>query len=233
VTEPMGPSEAERQWALDRTLRAYSRYANGPEAGRWEAQDHGSRLALQARDRWLIQELAGRSPLLDLGCGDGNLALALAAAGYQPTSYVGVDLLPERVAIAESRVPWGTFHVAAADRLPLDDSSFDAVAAVTTLSSIPPELLPPVAREIGRVLRTGGVLVVYDLRFRNPGNPDVRPIAGSELRRLFPAWSIRSESMTLLPPLARTRLGGGSRRYRALTRFPFLRSHAGSVLTRP
>lgn len=223
----------EREAALERTRRAYRRYESGPESQRWTAREPGSRLALEERNAWLVQELAGRRVVLDIGCGDGNLALTLAGAGARPLEYIGTDLLPKRIDVARSRVPWGSFHVGSADILPLGDATVDAVAAVTTLSSIPTELLPAVAAEIARVLMPGGRLVVYDLRYPSPGNPDVHPVGSGDLKRLFQGWPIRSRTLTLLPPLARSRLGGGPRRYGMLTALPWLRSHAGSVLTRP
>ena len=225
--------DTEREAALERTRQAYRRYESGSQSRRWAAREPGSRLALEERNAWLVQALAGRNVVLDIGCGDGNLALTLDRAGVRPAAYIGTDLLPERIDAARSRVPWGTFHVGSADSLPLGDASVDAVAAVTTLSSIPAELLPAVAAEIARVLMPGGRLVVYDMRYRSPGNPDVHPVRSDDLSRLFRDWPIRSRTMTLLPPLARSALGGSPRRYGFLTSLPWLRSHAGSVLTRP
>ena len=121
-----------------------------------------------------------------------------------------------------------------ADRIQLADEVVDAAAALTLLSSVPDDWFRGrVAAEIGRVLRPGGRLVVYDLRYPSPRNRAVRPVTRRALAGLFPGWAIESRTMTLLPPLMRSPLAASPRRYRALTALPFLRSHLGAVLTKP
>src|SRR5262245_49451126 len=56
------------------------------------------------RRRGLEREL-----VIDLGCGSGILAQAVADAGYD---VLGIDLSPAMIALARERVPGGTFRVA-------------------------------------------------------------------------------------------------------------------------
>ena len=60
-----------------------------------------------------------------------------------------------------------------------------------------------VAREMRRVLASGGALLWYDFRYNNPQNPNVRGIAPREIRELFPDCSVELERVTLAPPIAR------------------------------
>ena len=192
---------------------------------------------LAERESWLLGAL-GRAiagTLIDVGCGDANLARAIERASGRPHGYVGIDLLPGRIAVARTSVPWAALAVASADALPIHDGAADAVVASTLFSSLrTTEQRAAVAREIARTLKPGGRVVVYDLRYPSPANRAVRPVAVVELQRLFGGLQLVSaRSLTLVPPLARSPFGGGARRYRTLGRIPMLRSHVGVVLERP
>ena len=54
-----------------------------------------------------------------------------------------------------------------------------------------------------RVLRPGGHILWYDLRFSNPARAAVRGLNRDAIRKLFPGCSIRFETTTLAPPLSR------------------------------
>ncbi len=188
---------------------------------------------LAEREDWLVENLTDAATVVELGCGDGNLALALESGGARPDRYVGVDLLDDRIAAAIERVPWGEFHVASAAGLPVGDETVDAVAAATMLSSMPLAMRPGVYREVDRVLRPGGRFVVYDLRVANPLNPATHPVSLAELRAGFEGWALGARRLTLLPPLARSRLTAPSAIYRVLDAIPWLHSHIGAVLLKP
>ena len=71
-----------------------------PEAAMWDDVEHGSYVA----DLPLWAELAeGRDPVLDLGCGNGRVALDLAGRGHEVTALDNdPDVLAELVARAEA-----------------------------------------------------------------------------------------------------------------------------------
>lgn len=99
--------------------------------------------------------------VLDVGCGDGTLARAFSASGG--ARVIGCDADARMIARAVQRqdASCPAFLVADAAQLPFADASFDVVSIVTVLAFIPE---PGAAlREIVRVLRPGGTLVLGDL----------------------------------------------------------------------
>lgn len=118
-----------------------------------------------ALEQDLILDLVG-SPVglhvLDVGCGDGVLALKLAARGARAT---GVDVSSRMIEVAERRARQegrnARFGVAEAENLPFASDSFDALLAVTVLCLI--EDTGSALREMRRVLKPGGRLIVGEL----------------------------------------------------------------------
>jgi SAM-dependent methyltransferase len=103
--------------------------------------------------------------VLDVGCGTGQLGAAIAAEGFD---VFGVDLSASMVAKARDRGLAGTYS-AVTTALPFADNSFDLALTVATLHHL--ETVDRVAqtvREMGRVVRRGGFVVLWD---HNPANP--------------------------------------------------------------
>jgi SAM-dependent methyltransferase len=105
--------------------------------------------------------------VLEIGSGPGELALEIARRLPQ-AEVLGVDLADAMVARAAERARDAAVHlhvqfqIADAANLPLADGSFDI--AVSTLSLHHWADPGAVFAELGRVLRPGGVALVYDLR---------------------------------------------------------------------
>ena len=98
--------------------------------------------------------------LLDLGTGTGRYAAAAVQYGVE---VVGIDTSVAMLHVARMRtegLPVRLVHADAA-RLPFPDASFDAALAVTTLCFVADPL--PLLREVARVLRPGGRLVLGEL----------------------------------------------------------------------
>lgn len=97
--------------------------------------------------------------VLEVGCGTGVIT-ALVADLPGVEEVVGVDPSPHFVDRARHRAPRLSFEVADGRALPYDEASFDGVVIATTLCHVPgPDLVLAEAR---RVLRPGGVLLLYD-----------------------------------------------------------------------
>ena len=136
----------------------------GPEAYKgWRATSLGS--LTEAIEQRLVLELmgdVGGVRLLDAGCGDGALVCEAAARGAEVT---GIDpdeamLITARTRAANAGVR-ATFLEGRAERLPFPDASFDMVVSITVLCFVPDA--GSVLREMARVLRPGGRLVLGEL----------------------------------------------------------------------
>lgn len=110
----------------------------------------------------LVHALFDRLPpsctVLDAACGTGRHSRVLAARGHR---IVGVDLSPEMLAKARQAVPSGAFHEGSLAALPLPDRAVDAVVCALALVHVPD--LDPAIRELARVLRPGGRVIVSDV----------------------------------------------------------------------
>jgi ubiquinone biosynthesis O-methyltransferase len=136
----------------------------GPEAySRWRASEIGT--ITEGLEGQLILELVGDArgrKVLDVGCGDGEFALELTKRGARVT---GIDASTAMIQSAKRRAKQHNadinFQVAVAEQLPFQAEQFDVVTAITILCFVGDAA--PVFREIARVLRPGGRLVIGEL----------------------------------------------------------------------
>ena len=111
--------------------------------------------------------------ILDLACGTGTLALAIARR--QPAATViGVDGDSEMLARARAKAPDIEFDEALAQDLPYDDGSFDAVVTSLFFHHLTRDLKLAALAEVARVLRPGGELHVAD--WGPPSDPVMRAL---------------------------------------------------------
>lgn len=98
-----------------------------------------------------VEELSGFGAVLDVGCGDGQIARALARTGCTVT---GIDPTERNLEVARERGGGPTYINAGATDLPFEDSSFDAVVACLVFEHI--DDVDGAIAEVARVLRPGG-----------------------------------------------------------------------------
>lgn len=127
----------------------------------------------------LITSTSGldRPRILDVGCGGGRDLAHWLDAGWPPDRLAGIDVVPERVEQARTACPGVEIRLGDSGPLPYEDASFDVVTASVVLSSILDDgVRRSLAASMLRVVRPGGLLLIYDFVIRNPRNPDVRPM---------------------------------------------------------
>lgn len=130
---------------------------------RWRASEIGA--TTERLERQMILELVGDAQGcrgLEIGCGDGELAVELEKRGAIVT---GIDASAAMISAARKRASQQdtdiAFQVAMAEELPCPSKRFDLVTAVTILCFA--EDPAPVFGEVARVLRPGGRFVIGEL----------------------------------------------------------------------
>lgn len=149
-----------------------------------------------------------RLRVLDVGCGNGNTLLTLIALGFNPANLTGIDLIPERIAEARTRVAGARLLLADARQLEFQSESFDLVVESTMFLQMTDEgIASAIAAEMIRVTAPGGSIVLRDWRMGNPRDPTHAPLTKKRARALFHV-GLKTDIVShhrgaLLPPLGR------------------------------
>jgi SAM-dependent methyltransferase len=129
-------------------------------AGEYAARIFGE-LADKPLDRALLDRFAdrvrGAGLACDLGCGPGQVARYLHERGAE---VIGVDLAPGMVAEAQRLNPDIAFQVGNIIALDVPDGAWAGIAAFYSIIHSLREERPRALRELRRVLRPGGVLLL-------------------------------------------------------------------------
>jgi SAM-dependent methyltransferase len=104
----------------------------------------------------VTEHLAGRARVLDIGCGEGQVARHVVAT-TGTSSVVGVDPSDAQLGVARERAGGPAYVRGAADALPVPDGAFDAAVACLVFEHI--TAVDAALAEVARVLRPGGVFL--------------------------------------------------------------------------
>lgn len=123
-----------------------------------------------------LARLSGARPgdrVLDVGCGTGYLTRRMAKAVGPGGSVLGIDPSAEVIAYARRKTPEPhcSYETGVGEALDASDGSFDVVVTALAMHHLPEVLRPVALREMYRVLRPGGRLLVADFR-----PPRTRPV---------------------------------------------------------
>jgi SAM-dependent methyltransferase len=185
-------------------------------------QDHGH---FTRRKAQLLLDLAGRRigdpgsvSALDVGCGIGVTDVHLVGRFGE---LHGVDTAEAAMRHAAAHNPSVRYQAYDGGRLPFADRTFDLAFAICVVHHVPPRDRPRFASELRRVVRPGGLAVVFE---HNPLNP---------LTRLAVSRCEFDEDAVLLTRTSTSRLLAGAglhpleRRY--IIFFPFERPRSRAV----
>lgn len=157
--------EVVEQNKVDRQQIDYTAYAASYDRNRHE----GRRNAYLEEVRFLafsrlLQAIPADAQILDVGCGTGRGLGYLAQAGYG--NLTGLDYTPAMLEVADqnlkSRFPERSIPLMQGDafHLPFEDKSLDCVVSFNFLHMFRLDLQDQLIREMARVVRPGGRLIV-------------------------------------------------------------------------
>jgi cyclopropane fatty-acyl-phospholipid synthase-like methyltransferase len=146
--------------------------------------------------------------VLDVGCGTGEHALALAARGHE---VLGIDLVPRAIELAQAKARERGLEAGflVSDALRVDElgRTFDTAIDVGMFHTLTDEERPVYERALHRVLRPGGRAFVLCWSERNPWGYGPRRVSQMEIRGTFGhGWTVDAIDEETLE----TKLEGGS-----------------------
>jgi 2-polyprenyl-3-methyl-5-hydroxy-6-metoxy-1,4-benzoquinol methylase len=162
---------------FDKHAASYDGGIDDPIKGKLGSPD--DYIAVKAR--WLMRRepalRTGEFNLLDYGCGVGDLMRVLAGLGAR-ANFTGCDVSSGMLAEVGTRWPasQGAAPATAPQdgaRTPFADGQFHVVTISAVLHHVPPAERTAVYAELGRILKPGGRIYVFE---HNPRNPLVRHV---------------------------------------------------------
>jgi len=167
----------------------------------------GMRYVFSRRGLWVINtpyrrilaaaHIGPQDRVLDLGCGIGNILIALAERIAFARPPIGVDVSPALIDIGRGEIRKAgldqkiELRAAPATRLPFDDASFDVVLTSHVIKHLDDEALAASLNEVARLLRPGGRFLIWEFK----KSPLSAPLfISARATGLPPPFTLRSEA---------------------------------------
>ena len=166
----------------------------------------GMRYVFSRRGLWVINtpyrrilaaaNIGPQDRILDLGCGIGNILIALAERIAFTRPPTGVDVSLALIDIGRGEIRKAgldqkiELQVAPATSLPFNDSSFDVVLTSHVIKHLDDEALAASFKEVARLLRPGGRFLILEFK----KSPLSAPLfISARATGLPPPFNLRSE----------------------------------------
>jgi len=158
----MAPTLSEAPDREGHAARQWSYFKDADEAKfRWQTTGP----VFSASERELVSVAAGKGSLLEVGCGEGGNLFHL---GRGNGLTVGLDYSMAKAAFASGVIPWARLVCGDAVRLPFRRNVFDRVLCRDLLHHLGGQEQLEAVKEMFRVCRPGGEVVVIEPNGRNP-----------------------------------------------------------------
>lgn len=195
---------------------------------RFEARGKHPQFSKMLHEYLDAMDIAAAARVLDIGCGTGLAARAIARrAGFAGT-VTGVDLSPylvtaaKRLAAEEGVAQRLEFRTGDVHKLDFPDNSFDALVAHTLLSHVEDPL--SVLMEAARVVKPGGMIGIFDGDYASLTFGHADPDKGKACdEALISALVTNPQVMRQLPRLMR------AAGLELIACFPYVLSEAGAA----
>ncbi len=160
--QPGTPPNAEAPASFDRHAGTYDKLHADSIKASGESTVYFAEYKLRCLER-----LGAREPILDFGCGIGNLTEQLvkrfgSVHGYDPSS--------ESLRIAKDRAPSATLHHVLSE---VPDGTFQTAVLAGVLHHVPPANRQALLSDVMQKLAPGGKIVIFE---HNPFNPLTRRV---------------------------------------------------------
>ncbi len=169
------------------------------------------KLVTLGRERTLRQRTIGLAQIepgdrvLEVGCGTGTLTLAARDRVGPAGEVCGIDVIPKMIELSQRKAARAGatigFQAGSIDNIPFPEDRFDVVLSSFMIFHMPEEVRARGIREIYRVLKPRGRLLVLDMAL--PSGPVQQRLA----RRLF-GFMLEHDLRELLPLLQGTGFTG-------------------------
>jgi len=195
-----------------------------------------------AFDRSIISSFASTNiepetaKVLDVGCGAGGGVINLIRLGFSPSNIYGIDILRDRIAEAKVRFPNINWIYGDASCMKFENNFFECVMESTMFIQITDdELSGKIAKEMIRVTKTGGYILLIDWRYSHPFKKEYKGLSKKRIASLFSVGSKTSIFKiyrgALVPPVGRFVSKNIPSIYFTLqSLFPFLVGQVATVL---
>ena len=159
----MVKSEYEDRWGFEQWAKTYDEdIAEAAQSDDWMFQDYNCILNRVVESCELSYNTY--STVLDIGVGTGNLASRFLETGIQ---VIGIDPSKEMRRICQQKYHLVEVRDGNFLNIPLPDKSVDVIVSTYAFHHVMPEQKEASIREMKRVLKPRGRIVIADLMFQN------------------------------------------------------------------